>query len=103
MGKGKNLVQMAVIGLVSIGFCLAFSGLIYSHCDTLDGPVVKAAKLALEKGNVTPVLKWVRPKYEDEIREAFEKTLAVRVESPEAEELADMYFFETLVRLHRGG
>ena len=38
-----------------------------------------------------------------EIKEAFESTMKVRVLSPEAEKLADDYFFETLVRLHRSG
>ena len=72
-----------------------------AHCDTLDGPVVMAAKQALEKGDVTPVLKWVKKEQEGEIREAFQKTMAVRTKGPEVKELADMYFFETLVRIHR--
>jgi len=74
-----------------------------AHCDTMDGPVVRAAKLALDKPDVTPVLKWVKPRYEGEIRTAFQKTLDVRALSAEAKGLADMYFFETLVRLHRAG
>ena len=43
-----------------------------AHCDTLDGPVVTTARAALAKGNVTPVLKWVRKADEGEIRAAFE-------------------------------
>lgn len=74
-----------------------------AHCDTLDGPVVTTAKVALEKGDVTPVLKWVRKEEEPEIRTAFNKTLTVRSKGPDAKELADMYFFETLVRIHRAG
>lgn len=74
-----------------------------AHCDTMDGPVVTTAKAALEKGDVTPVLKWVQKDQETEIRAAFQKTLAVRGKGPEARELADMYFFETLVRVHRAG
>jgi len=73
------------------------------HCDTMDGPVVATAKAALESGDVTPVLKWVKADNEQEIRELFQKTLTVRQKGPEARELADMYFFETLVRLHRAG
>ncbi len=72
-----------------------------AHCDTMDGPVVTAAKQALEKGDLTPALKWVKPEQEIEIRTAFHKTLAVRKQSAEAKELADLYFFETLVRVHR--
>ena len=74
-----------------------------AHCDTLDGPVVADAQAALAKGEVTPVLKWVRPQDEQEVRNAFAQTLAVRLLSPEARALADRYFFETLVRVHRAG
>lgn len=74
-----------------------------AHCDTLDGPVVGDARAAIGKGDVTPVLKWVQPKDEAEIREAFAKTLAVRKLDPKAQKLADTYFFETLVRIHRAG
>jgi hypothetical protein len=49
------------------------------------------------------VLKWVRKEDEKEIREQFKKTLTVRAQGPEAKELTDMYFFETLVRIHRAG
>jgi len=74
-----------------------------AHCDTLDGPVIISARAALEKDDVTPVLKWVKKSDEGQIRELFKKTLAVRGKGPEAKELADMYFFETLVRIHRAG
>ncbi|HET9950222.1 MAG TPA: DUF6448 family protein, partial [Candidatus Eisenbacteria bacterium] len=33
-----------------------------AHCDGLDGPVVMAARLALEKSDVTRVLIWVQAK-----------------------------------------
>ena len=75
----------------------------FTHCDTLDGPVVKAAQRALETENVTPVLMWVQEESEGEIKAAFENTLVVRKLGPKAKELADMYFFETLVRIHRAG
>ncbi len=74
-----------------------------AHCDTLDGPVVADARAALGKGEVSPVLKWVKIEYEPEIRAAFKKAVAVRGQGPQAQEVADMYFFETLVRLHRAG
>lgn len=74
-----------------------------AHCDTMDGPVVADAKLALERSDVTPVLKWVLSEHEQEIRDLFAKTLLVRTKGPQARELADMYFFETVVRLHRAG
>lgn len=74
-----------------------------AHCDTLSGPVVAAARVALQKGDVTPVLKWVKPESEAEVRSAFARALTVRKTGPEARDLADLYFFETLVRLHRAG
>ena len=74
-----------------------------AHCDSMDGPVVKDAKLAIKNGDVTPVLKWVPKAGEAQIRAAFERTLKVRALSPEARELADNSFFETLVRIHRAG
>lgn len=84
----------------SLPFLLPF---VFAHCDTLDGPVVKTAKTALEKGDVTPVLKWVKKENETEIRDLFRKILNGRSKGKEAQELADMYFLETLVRLHRAG
>lgn len=74
-----------------------------AHCDTMNGPVVKAAQRALEARDVTPVLAWVRPGDEAEIRDAFAQALAVRGLGPQARALADRYFFETLVRVHRAG
>jgi hypothetical protein len=74
-----------------------------AHCDTLDGPVVKDARAALESKDVTPVLKWVRADKEGEIREAFQHALGVRALGLEARALADRFFFETLVRVHREG
>jgi hypothetical protein len=76
---------------------------VFAHCDTLDGPVVKTARTALEKKDITPLLKWVRRSDEKEIRDAFEMTIAVRAQGGKAKELADMYFFENLVRIHRAG
>lgn len=74
-----------------------------AHCDTLDGPVVAAARKALDTGNVNLVLIWVQKKDDADIRKHFEKTVAVRKAGGPAKELADMYFFETLVRIHRAG
>ncbi len=74
-----------------------------AHCDGLDGPVVQAARKALETGNLNLALVWVQAAHEAEIRAAFDRTRAVRGQSSEARELADLYFFETLVRVHRAG
>ncbi len=74
-----------------------------AHCDSLDGPVIKEARKALELQDVTPTLKWVPAAHEPLIREAFERAIEVREMGGKAAELADLYFFETLVRIHREG
>lgn len=82
----------------AIPFTVPFA---FAHCDTVEGPVVKDAIKALESGEIEVVLKWVRRADESEIKDAFQKALAVRKLGPQAKEIADMYFFETLVRVHR--
>jgi hypothetical protein len=73
------------------------------HCDTRDGPVVTAAKRALEKGNVNLVLIWVPPGAEAEVRAAFDRVMRARKAGKDAQEVADDWFFGTVVRLHRAG
>lgn len=73
------------------------------HCDTLDGPVVKMAKKALETGNVNLILPYVPKESESEVIAAFKKVLPLHQQSNGAHEVADMFFFETVVRLHRAG
>ena len=92
------------IGMLLVAVAiLTKPGAARAHCDTLDGPVVAAARRALETGNVKLVLIWVRSSDEAEITGAFLKTLEVRELGPAAKDLADGSFFETLVRLHRAG
>jgi hypothetical protein len=73
------------------------------HCDTRDGPVVTAARKALEKGNVNLILIWVPGEAEGEVRAAFDRVIRARKAGKEAREVADDWFFETVVRLHRAG
>ncbi len=89
--------------LVVLGLLVLMPSRALGHCDGMDGPVVKAAQNALESGNVNFVLIWVQKTNEAEVRTAFEQTMTVRKLSPEARALADRYFFETVVRLHRAG
>lgn len=103
MKKGNTLEKVACTVVLLSGLCLAIPGVASAHCDTLDGPVVLTAKAALEKGDVTPVLKWVKKDDEKEMRDLFQKTIVVRGKGKEAQELADRFFFETLVRIHRAG
>jgi hypothetical protein len=73
------------------------------HCDSLDGPVVVAAREALAAGRVELVLPFVPAEGEAEIAQAFEETMALRRQSPEATAFADRWFFENVVRVHRAG
>lgn len=73
------------------------------HCDSLDGPVVAAARRALEARDVTLVLPFVPADGEPEVRTAFDRALPVRDLGPGARETADLLFFETVVRIHRAG
>ena len=98
-----SVARMALIAAGWVGTMLLAVPPALAHCDTVDGPVVAAAKAALAKGDVTPVLMWVKKDNEGEIRTAFAKTLVVRAKGPEARDVADTYFFETLVRIHRQG
>ena len=102
MGNKGIINPMIAVALASAILLLAPTAA-QAHCDSLDGPVVTAARKALESGNVNLVLVWVQTTEEAEIRNAFQKTLSVRKLSPQAKELADTYFFETLVRAHRAG
>jgi len=103
MKRGLMIERMLMAAAVAVGLGLLTAGSARAHCDTLNGPLVPEAKTALEKGDVTPILKWVKKDNEAEIKVAFAKAVAVRAKGPQAKELADQYFLETLVRLHRAG
>lgn len=96
---------MRIFPLLSVALAILFivPVEVHAHCDSLEGPVVKDARRALETNDPTPVLKWVRADHEAEIRDAFRQTMAARTKGKEAKALADRYFFETLVRIHRAG
>jgi hypothetical protein len=98
MSTASRSLVLATVALLAAGLARDAA----AHCDTMDGPVVAAARLALEKGDVTAVLRWVGKDREDEIRSAFARTTAAR-KAVEARELADLWFFETVVRIHRAG
>lgn len=73
------------------------------HCDSMDGPVVTAARQALEGHDVRVVLPFVKREGEAEVVKAFEAAEKARRHGDEAREVADLYFFETVVRIHRAG
>jgi hypothetical protein len=90
---------------IGIGVCVWAMGAAQAgaHCDAVDGPVVKAARAALERGDVSRVLPWVSASAEAEVRAAYDQARTVRAGGGAAAELADRWFFETVVRIHRQG
>jgi hypothetical protein len=89
--------------MMATGLAALLAANVQAHCDTMGGPVIPEARAALEKGEVTPILKWVKADNEAEIRRAFAQAVAVRAKGGEAKALADQHFLETLIRLHRAG
>jgi hypothetical protein len=98
--KTAKTVKTAIL---TITLLILSTGIMLAHCDTMDGPLVKDARKALGQNNVNYVLKWVQPENENELKEAFHLTMKVRKLNSDAKALADQYFFETLVRIHRSG
>jgi len=84
MTRTRSSLTAALCGLI-LGAVTAGTAL--AHCDTMDGPVVRDARTAIEKRDLTPVLKWIGPGDETEVRGAFARTLAVRDFSADAKDL----------------
>ena len=102
MNTDLHSIRHTVYGCVLVALTLG-PARASAHCDGLDGPVVTAARGALESGDVKAALIWVQERDEPEITLAFSRARAVRRLGSPAKELADLYFFETLVRVHRAG
>ena len=80
VGAGRAVAQLLGVDLLpgsgtETGLLLLWG---IGHCDTLDGPVVKLARQALDAGNWNLVLPWVPKDGEPEIRRAFDHTLSAR-------------------------
>lgn len=97
----KNSILAFVLTIFAVSIISVDNA--YSHCDTKSGPVITAAKEALNTSNINLVLVWIKPQDETAIKQSFQRTLDIRNSNPKAQEFADNYFFETLVRIHRQG
>lgn len=95
-------LAVLLVGIVSVGF-FGITTPTQAHCDSEKGPVATAAHQALESGNVKLILPYVKPDAEAELTAAFKTTLSVRKAGGTTRDLADRYFIETAVRLHRAG
>ncbi len=95
---------LAVILLAGVGVAaLLFTTPSQAHCDSATGPVATAAQHALDAGDVKLILPYVQPEAEAELTASFTQAIQVRKMGGEAQSLADRYFIETAVRLHRTG
>jgi len=97
------MIQMMIFLTLVVFMILAFSKKASAHCDTMDGPTASDGMKALETNNINYALKWIMPEGEEELANIFQLSLKVRQLNDDAKELADRYFLENLVRIHRAG
>jgi hypothetical protein len=96
-------LRFGLVPLFILSMLILSTNVTFAHCDTMDGPLIADARKAMGQNNVNYVLKWVSAANESEIRDAFNLVMKVKGLSPEAKELSEKYFFDTLVRIHRAG
>jgi hypothetical protein len=101
MEQKSLLIKASLLAVTIASLILGIYSFAAAHCDTLDGPVIQDARKALDTDDVTPVLKWVKPKDEKVVRMAFAK--AKNAKGKKNEEAAKNQFFSTLVKIHRAG
>ncbi len=102
MNKNALIAPALFLTVLASGLQLS-AGTARAHCDTLDGPVIQDARSALDKNDVTPVLKWVREKEEAKVRASFKEAVAAAKKGPKVKEAAEHRFFTNLVKIHRAG
>lgn len=101
--KSNKKLGGKLILLIALFFMAMLPQQTFAHCDSYDGPVIQDAYKALEANDVTPILKWIEVKHEQEITSLFDKTLRYKNSDQEVYQLLEKHFLETLVRLHREG
>ena len=102
MTRAKTtMIATALLAGAAFGVLALVARSARAHCDTQSGPVAVAARQALEGGRFEKIAIWVGPEQEAELRERFEQCRPVRRAGGEAAKLADDYFVDTAVRLHR--
>lgn len=104
--KLKKVVYQGFVIFLFLIFASFFSAQkVSAHCDTLDGPVVNAARKAMETNNANYILIWVKPENEDEIKKALKRVKDKKkaAKTKKEKDRAEMELFEILVRIHREG
>jgi Family of unknown function (DUF6448) len=100
--RGREMKKALLVSVLAGGLLFGAQNA-SAHCDALDGPVAAAALEALEAQNVNLVLPYAPASAEAELSAAFEQAVAARASGPAGKAVADRYFVETAVRLHRAG
>ena len=103
LSKRSSLAVLLALLVGVVIVSLAIPRPAAAHCDSEKGPVATAAHQALESGNVKLVLPYVPAASEKELTAAFTQAREVRRAGGTAAQLADRYFIETAIRLHRAG
>ena len=97
----KERTHRALLVIIAIALIGLAGGVAWAHCDTESGPVAKAAIKSLQTGEFATVAIWVGEEQSGELHSAFEQSLPVHQMGGKAQVLAEQYFMETAVRLHR--
>lgn len=97
IAQSKNLYASVFTLLLVFGFTFSSE----AHCDRVNGPVAVAAKKALQTGDSAHALIWVTDQQADELKSIFEQSLEVYAQGGDSQALAERYFMENTVRLHR--
>lgn len=86
----------------TIIFALCTCETVSSGCRTFYEPeVTENARKTIELNDVSYALKLVKPDDVKEITDAFNLMMKVKVLGPEAKEVSEKYFLETLARIHQ--
>ena len=94
----KTAVFFSVAGMMTLTLGATTAS---AHCDAKNGPVAVDARQALAEDDFEEVAIWVGEKQHKDLRAAFDQAIAVYQKGGKARALAEQYFMETAVRLHR--
>lgn len=103
MYASTKIGKLSAASFIIAALVAGHAGEARAHCDTLSGPVIAAARRALDSGNVNHVLSWVQPQDEAALRAEFQAARAGRQAGGQVAAASDLRFFEVLVRIHRAG
>lgn len=97
----KAQIKLTTVAVIAILLLVGIPNSVFGHCDSEDGPIISLIRESLENGDISPLLKWLAPEDELEVKQLYKKVRSLRAQSSEAREIADRLFIETFIRLHR--